>query len=213
MPVQLRPLTYGDIRSDILPVVQAADLIRESRRRRGLTQRALAEQAGTAQSAVAAYEGGAKQPSVATVDRLVRAAGLAVTWRLVPTSAPLVATALGIEAALEREDAAEALRHVAEVVAEIDERTPPERLDAELAVEPPTTGDRRWDALLAGVVEWLAHRHAVRTPAWTVLPERFLDEWWFVTPFRSLQPSALVDTPAELANRGVFLHGDSLRSI
>lgn len=193
--------------------MDAATLVRESRRRAGLTQQALAERAATTQSAVAAYEGGAKQPSVATVDRLVRAAGLTVTWRLVPTSAPLVAAAQRIEATLRRGDEAEALRHVAELIVEIEARTSPDRRAAELAVEPPSTGDRRWDALLAGVVEWLAHRAAVRTPAWTGLPERFLDVWWFVTTYRSLYASAMVHTPAELANRGVFLHADSLLSV
>lgn len=193
--------------------MDAADLIRQSRHHGRLTQRALAARAGTAQSAVAAYERGAKQPSVATVDRLVRAAGLAVAWRLVPLDAPVVATALGIEASLRRGDTAEALRHVAELVVDLDEPTSSDRLAAVLAVEPPTTGDRRWDALLAGVVEWLAHRHAVRTPAWTAEPDRFLDEWWFVSPFTSLHASALVHGPAELANRGVFLHADSLLSV
>lgn len=111
---------------------------------------------------------------MATVDRLVRAAGLAVAWRLVPLDAPVVATAMGIEASLRRGDPAEALRHVAELVAELDQPTSPDQQAAVLAVEPPTTGDRRWDALLAGVVEWLAHRQAVRTPAWTAEPDRFL---------------------------------------
>ena len=132
--------------------MQAASVIRSCRRAAGLTQQALAERAGTAQSAVAAYERGAKQPSVATLERLVRAAGLAVTWRLVSTSAPLVAAALGIEAALERDDGAEALRHVAELVSELD-RVPAEDVGAELAIEPPSTGDRGWDALVAGVAE------------------------------------------------------------
>lgn len=50
-------------------------LIREARRRAGLTQRQLAQRAGTSHSTLAAYETGSKSPNVTTLDRLVRAAG------------------------------------------------------------------------------------------------------------------------------------------
>ncbi|MBK5306871.1 MAG: helix-turn-helix transcriptional regulator [Frankiaceae bacterium] len=55
--------------------MDAAALLRSARLRAGLTQRALAAAAGTSQAAVAAIESGRKQPSVATLDRLLRAAG------------------------------------------------------------------------------------------------------------------------------------------
>ena len=50
-------------------------LIREARRRAGLTQRELASRAGTTQSAIARVERGATEPSYARVDSLVRACG------------------------------------------------------------------------------------------------------------------------------------------
>jgi uncharacterized protein len=49
--------------------------VRDLRARAGLTQQALALRAGMAQSAVSAYESGRKVPSLATLDRLVTAAG------------------------------------------------------------------------------------------------------------------------------------------
>jgi len=52
-----------------------ADLIRRARREAGLTQAELARRAATSQSAVAAYESGAKTPTVETLERLLRAAG------------------------------------------------------------------------------------------------------------------------------------------
>ena len=55
--------------------MDAAALLRSSRLRAGLSQRALAAAAGTSQAAIAAIESGRKQPSVATLDRLLRAAG------------------------------------------------------------------------------------------------------------------------------------------
>ncbi len=52
------------------------DLVREARRRAGLTQRELAHRAGTTQSAIARLESGRSAPSFDTVIRLVRACGL-----------------------------------------------------------------------------------------------------------------------------------------
>lgn len=64
--------------------------------------------------------------------------------------------------------------------------------------------------MLAGVVEHLCFHDDVAIPAWVMGPGRFLDHWWFVTPYRSLHPSAFVETPAALGNRGVFIHGSSV---
>jgi transcriptional regulator with XRE-family HTH domain len=49
--------------------------LRSARERAGLTQDELAARAGTSQATVSAYEGGSKQPSVATFSRLLAAAG------------------------------------------------------------------------------------------------------------------------------------------
>lgn len=51
------------------------ELIRRARRAAGLTQAELARGAATSQSAVAAYESGAKTPTAETLERLLRAAG------------------------------------------------------------------------------------------------------------------------------------------
>jgi hypothetical protein len=193
--------------------MRAGEVLRRVRQVVGLSQRALAERAGTTQSAVAAYESGAKQPSVATLDRIVRAAGLRLDWSVEAAVSPLADAAAGIREALAGGDEAEALRHVAEFVTALERVREPARIAAILADEPSGVGDRRWDALLAGVTEWAARRAGVRTPAWTRQAERFLDQWWFVTPYRSLHASVFVETPAELANRGVFLSESSLASV
>ena len=59
------------------------DLVREARRRAGLTQRELAERAGTTQSAIARLESGKTAPSFESVVALVRAAGLDLEVALV----------------------------------------------------------------------------------------------------------------------------------
>lgn len=54
----------------------AGNLIWLARRKQGLSQRKLAERARTSQATIAAYEAGRKQPSLDTLARIVRAAGL-----------------------------------------------------------------------------------------------------------------------------------------
>ena len=60
-----------------------SDLIRESRRRAGLTQRQLADRVGTTQSALARVESGRTEPSFERVVEIVRACGLELIPQLV----------------------------------------------------------------------------------------------------------------------------------
>ena len=60
------------------------DLVREARRRAGLTQQELAERAGTTQSAIARLESGGTTPSFDLVLRLVRHCGLDIDVQIVP---------------------------------------------------------------------------------------------------------------------------------
>lgn len=57
---------------------QAAAVLGQARRRAGMTQADLAARAGTTQSAISAYESGARQPALDTLQRLVGAAGFDV---------------------------------------------------------------------------------------------------------------------------------------
>ncbi len=59
-------------------------LILQARLRAGLSQRDLADRAGTSQSAIAAYERGAKDPAFETLSRILRAAGFDLRLRLTP---------------------------------------------------------------------------------------------------------------------------------
>lgn len=66
--------------------MRGGDLIREARRRAGLSQRQLAERMHTAQSVVARWESGATTPSFDTVVRAVRACGFELDVHLVPAA-------------------------------------------------------------------------------------------------------------------------------
>ena len=63
--------------------MRGGELIREARRRAGITQQELAERLGTTQSVVTRWETGARSPSFETVVRAVRACGLELGVRVV----------------------------------------------------------------------------------------------------------------------------------
>lgn len=66
----------------------AAGLLREARKRAGVTQRELARRAGTAQSVVVRIERGLSDPSWKTLTRLIAAAGFGLQSELVLSSTP-----------------------------------------------------------------------------------------------------------------------------
>src|SRR5436190_16958807 len=69
------------------------DLIRDARRRAGLTQTELAERSGTSQATISAYEHGAKTPAPTTLARVLAAAGMRLT--AVPASSAVRVPAAG----------------------------------------------------------------------------------------------------------------------
>ncbi len=91
--------------------MNAARLIRESRRRAGMTQATLAKAAGVTQPVISAYEAGKRQPTLPTLLCLVHAAGFDLRDDLVPAARPVRALAR-----CRREVAAEAARHGADRV-------------------------------------------------------------------------------------------------
>ena len=62
-------------------------LLRDARRRAGLSLRELAERADTSHSTLSAYEAGRKVPTFTTLERILRAAGFALDLDLVPRPA------------------------------------------------------------------------------------------------------------------------------
>lgn len=62
----------------------AASLVRLARMKAGLTQGGLAARAGVPRSMISAYEGDRRQPTLATLQRLLRAAGFDLRLHLEP---------------------------------------------------------------------------------------------------------------------------------
>lgn len=68
----------------MIVLMKAAVLIKEARRRAGLTQQQLADKLKTTQSVVARWETGARGPSLETIENVARACDLDISIYLVP---------------------------------------------------------------------------------------------------------------------------------
>src|SRR5260370_29596929 len=92
-----RPGGTGHSNLYILLFMGTESLLREARKAAALTQRELADRVETAQSAVAAYESGARVPTLATLRRLLDACdydlSLVARPRIRPSASPLCARA------------------------------------------------------------------------------------------------------------------------
>ena len=64
--------------------MSAAALIRRARSSAGFSLRHLAERAGTSHATLSAYETGHVNPSVQTIQRIIRAAGFGLSMDLIP---------------------------------------------------------------------------------------------------------------------------------
>lgn len=76
--------------------------------------------------------------------------------------------------------------------------------------EPPPTGDSRVDSALAALGEYLARRDGWAAPAWVTDPARYAQPWWFVAGLRSLEATAIQESPLPFRKRGVFITAKAL---
>jgi len=188
--------------------VETRALIRDARRAAGITQCELADRAGTAQPAVAAYESGSRTPSLATLGRLLGACEhdvvLVASPRVRRGASSLAELSQTISEDLERGSERDALRLLFGFADDFRGSSRPGRI-ALLTDEPPLTGDARFDAALAGVAEFFAAEGALAAPTWVNKPARFVEPWWFVASRPAFHAYTLANTPACFARHGVFI--------
>ena len=85
---------------------------------------------------------------------------------------------------------------------------------ASIELAPKLTGDRRLDALVGAIAEYLAkQRRLGRVPHWVSDPARRLDSPWFTTesPSDSMREYLTFASPAEFASRNIFTEERPLR--
>jgi hypothetical protein len=85
---------------------------------------------------------------------------------------------------------------------------------ASIEREPKLTGDRRLDALVGAIAEYLAkQRQLGRVPHWVCDPARRLDRPWFTAanPSDAMREYLTFSSPGEFASRNIFTEERPLR--
>jgi hypothetical protein len=92
-------------------------------------------------------------------------------------------------------------------------RVTDDELVALVAERPDPTGNRKADALVAGLAEHFAAVRGLPCPPWVHEQERFLDRFWFVSPVPGFRAVALAQTPIALKRRGILWPARSLERV
>ncbi|MGA9314286.1 MAG: helix-turn-helix transcriptional regulator [Solirubrobacteraceae bacterium] len=188
--------------------MEISRLISNARRAAGVTQAQLANDAGTAQPAVATYESGVRTPTIATLTRLLDACECDLEIRARPRvrrgATPLDEIAWTMVDDLARDREQDALRLLFGFADDFRGSSRPGKISL-IQDEPAATGDARFDAVLAGAAEFFAREGAIQTPRWVDAPSRFVEPWWFVVSKPAFDAYTLAHTPAVFARHGVFI--------
>lgn len=186
--------------------------LRRRRRDQGLTMRQVARASGTCESNVSAYERGALVPAPRTLARLVAGIDAGAespihTRRLLTAPAAAAMIRRGLR---EGWSTADLLRVVREMRSNA-RFVVTDRDRAAFLAEPSTTGDPRWDAMLAASTEDLALRGGFDVPAWTA--GHALRTFWFVGSSPSLHAYAFARSPLSMQVRGVMVDPADLEAV
>lgn len=147
--------------------------------------------------------------------RVIAAVGLSLETANAgpPEALPARLTARALARAIRQElqegDTTFAMRLLGQAVAELRGLDDPENLAAFLAA-PPSTGDRRWDTLIAAVVARECRLRALPIPIWTRVPP--LERFWFPDDDPILNARTMQRTPLDLRNKGIWLDGQALET-
>lgn len=199
-----------------------SQLLRRFRSDSGLTQRGLADLAGVPQSSIAEIESGRREPSLSLFSRIVEAAGCEVQVQIVePRRRGVVAAARAISERLfgEKYDGLPAaIRWDGALRAGIDlqdtlRKASPEEFRLLSDTPPPLTGERKWDAFIAAVVEQEACDRGISTPRWTDEPTRFQRPFWYLSDYEQLHDWELATAPGAFVRHGVLAAREELASI
>jgi hypothetical protein len=74
-----------------------------------------------------------------------------------------------------------------------------------IADEPAPTGDRKFDAALAGEAEYFADEADLAPPVWVNGVGRFAEPWFFVAGMPAMHAYVLARTPVAFKRHGVFM--------
>jgi transcriptional regulator with XRE-family HTH domain len=162
--------------------VEAAQFIRESRKRESVTQAELARRLGVGQGYLSDLESGKTIPRVDTYWSIARALGYEIQWQHHRRINTIADYALEIRKCLQNGASSnehDAFRTVIQLADDLSQESIAERV-VTCFEEPPTTGDVRFDAMLAGVVAYRLREAKAAIPGWAAPERRRLESEWIV---------------------------------
>ncbi len=153
-------------------MITAAEQIKRIRARERLSQYELARRSGIAQSTISRIESGDLDPSWSTMSALLEGAGWSAEVERTDAATLIPTTALRreIRKALAHGDETSALRDLAEATGRIL-RSGAGHVPEWAMAEPESTGDRKWDTILATALAYAASKAGVAPKPWMLQTE------------------------------------------
>ncbi|MWV58949.1 helix-turn-helix domain-containing protein [Rathayibacter sp. VKM Ac-2754] len=179
--------------------------MRNARVQNGWSLRKAAAKSGLAAPNLSAIETGRRGATVGTLERVAESLGLV----FVPVQSGGRATVADAVESIRGQDDSTAYRVLIQVADDLSAVEPFVR--ALLAAERPAAVSPRWDAAVAGIVEWRLAAVGLPSPAWVV--ETAGDVGWRWVPSSGPLPVRTDRVPAPLLRRGVLLEADELVSV
>jgi transcriptional regulator with XRE-family HTH domain len=189
----------------------ATQLLRNARLRAGMTQSALADRSGVAQSTLSQLESGERVPTWTTIDRILQSTGSSLI--AIPTrraDASRVAAQIG--SALIANDTAAAVRHFIQLNDDLAAEHGSTRFALTIS-DPPTTGSKRWDAALAALAAYRLAEEHLPEPFWVTDPGRRLGKSWTFGSGRYNVEVPHENVPPAFLERGVLIDRETLESV
>jgi transcriptional regulator with XRE-family HTH domain len=194
-------------------------LLGDLRRDLHLSQRALAELSGIPQPTLSEIESGRREPSFSLLSRIAESVGYTFDVQRVPLKQfGSVATARAIKRILGEQLSSDfeqdaALRVVLDLRDALLRSPSVDETLALVRLPPEFTGDARWDAFLAAVVEDECARRNIDPPRWINDPRRFVKPFWHLSDVSEFREWEFRTAPASFLRHGVLATDAELASV
>lgn len=189
----------------------ATILARSARVASGLSQSELAQRSGIAGSSLSLIEHGKREPTVATLESLLRATRhTVVTIPTVRSDAAHIASDISI--ALADAGEASAFRRFLQLADNLTAESGATRVGLTLT-EPSPTGSEQWDTAIAALCEYRLNANSLPIPDWVGTRTGNPNARWAPRTSDYDIPADPAQVPLEFLSRGILIEAATLESI